>query len=156
MTGDSLVSAAKIWSPSFSLKYSLFWHKLSRRSLSPLQVLIHTPSFMSGWQELAGLRQRLAESLRAFVECVFAYFCWKPYKSRLTLVLSFPRAGWLLLKALWKHFKKRANCDNTNLCDKIAYVGGPSFRRRPWPSGDRWSHNFCHLPCSDRSSFCYD
>ena len=49
------------------------------------------------------------------------------------------KAGWLSLKALWKPFKKRVNRNNTKFCDKIAYVWGPSFRRRPWPFGERCS-----------------
>ena len=36
-------------------------------------------------------------------------------------------------------FKKRVNRDNTKFHDKIAYVGGPSFRRRPWPFVERRS-----------------
>ena len=35
--------------------------------------------------------------------------------------------------------KKGVNRDNTRFRDKIAYVGGPSFRRRPWPYGERCS-----------------
>ena len=37
------------------------------------------------------------------------------------------------MRALRKHFEKRVNGDNTKFRDKIAYVGGPSFRRRPSP-----------------------
>ena len=29
------------------------------------------------------------------------------------------------------------NRDNTKVCYKMAYVGGPSFHRRPWPFGER-------------------
>ena len=49
------------------------------------------------------------------------------------------KAGWLLLRALQKPFKKRVCRDNTKFRDKIAYVGGPSFRRRPRPFGERRS-----------------
>ena len=49
------------------------------------------------------------------------------------------KAGWLSLKALWMPFKKHVNRDITQFRDKIAYVGGPSFRRRPWPFGERCS-----------------
>ena len=42
----------------------------------------------------------------------------------------------------WKSVKKRVNCDNT-FRYKIAYVGGPSFRRRP---------NSCHPVCVDSTS----
>ena len=35
------------------------------------------------------------------------------------------------VEALWWPFIKRVNRDNTKFRDKIAYVGGPSFRRRP-------------------------
>ena len=52
---------------------------------------------------------------------------------------SSTKAGWLLLRALQKSFKKRVFCDNTKFRDKIAYVGGPSCRRRPWPFGERRS-----------------
>ena len=31
------------------------------------------------------------------------------------------------------------NRDNTKFRDEIAYVGGPSFRRRTWPFGERRS-----------------
>ena len=43
-----------------------------------------------------------------------------------------------------KSFYKRVSGDNTKFCDKIAYVGGPSFRRRPWPFGERRSCNIFH------------
>ena len=43
-----------------------------------------------------------------------------------------------------KAVQKRINCDNTKFRDKIAYVGGPSFRRRPWPFGDCRSRNIWH------------
>ena len=59
----------------------------------------------------------------------------------MTYVESFTKAGWLSFKALWKPLKKHVNHDNTKFRDKIAYVGGPSFRRRPWPFG-----NTQHLP----------
>ena len=60
----------------------------------------------------------------------------KLYKSRMTLVESSVKAGsgWLLLKALTRPFKKHVNCDNSKFRDKIAYVGGPSWPW-PWPFG---------------------
>ena len=67
-------------------------------------------------------------------------FCWRLYESKMAFVQSSTKARWLSFKALWKSFKKRVNCDNTEFHDKIAYVGGPSFRRRPWPFGERRSH----------------
>ena len=73
-----------------------------------------------------------------------AGFGWKLYESRMAFVESSMKAGWLLFKALWKPFKTRVNRDKTKFRDKIAYVGGPSFRRRPWPFGERCSRNFCH------------
>ena len=62
--------------------------------------------------------------------------CW------FTFVLISAKAGWLSFKALRKPFKKRVNRDNTKFCDKT--VGGPSFRRRPCPFGERRSRNICH------------
>ena len=66
-------------------------------------------------------------------------FCWKLFESKMAFVVSSMKPGWLSLKTLWKPFKKRVNRDNTRFRDKIAYVGGPSFRRRPWPFGERRS-----------------
>ena len=57
----------------------------------------------------------------------------------MAFVDSSTKAGWLSFKALWKPFKKRVNRNNTKFRDKIAFVGGPSFRRRPWPFVDRRS-----------------
>ena len=84
----------------------------------------------------------------------------KLYKNRMAFVKRSLKAGWLSLKALWKQddfrrklyerrirmtfvkssavrkrLKKSINCDNIKFCDQQAYVGGPSFRRRPWPFG---------------------
>ena len=84
----------------------------------------------------------------------------KLYKNRMAFVKRSLKAGWLSLKALWKQddfrrklyesrirmtfvkssavrkrFKKSINCDNIKFRDQQAYVGGPSFRRRPWPFG---------------------
>ena len=123
------------------------------------------------------------ETLSPFVERVFANFCdkniiflqlwlslkvlrkqdyfrWKLYENRMTLIESYTKAGWhllkvprklyksrmtfvessvkagsgwLLLKALTRPSKKHVDSGNSKFCDKIAYVGGPSFRRRPWP-----------------------
>ena len=41
-----------------------------------------------------------------------AYFCWNLSESKVTFAESFPKAGWLSLKATWKPFKKWVNCDN--------------------------------------------
>ena len=116
-------------------------------------------STKAGWLSLKalqnqdGFRWKLYESRMVFVERSTKAgwlslkaqwkqdgFCWKLYKSRMTFVESSTKAGWLSFKALWKPFKKRVNCDNTKFHDKIAYVGGPSFRRRPWPFGERRLH----------------
>ena len=69
--------------------------------------------------------------------------CWVLYE-RMTFIESSTKAGWLPLSALWKQddfrwelyesrttFVESVNRYNTKFCDKIAYVGGPSFRRRP-------------------------
>ena len=104
-----------------------------------------------------GFRWKLYESRMAFVESSTKArwlllkalrkqdgFCWKLFESKMAFVVSSMKAGWLSLKTLWKPFKKRVNRDNTRFRDKIAYVGGPSFRRRPWPFGERRSRNICH------------
>ena len=57
-----------------------------------------------------------------------ADFRWKLSQSRMTLVESSMKA-----------FQKARKLDNTKFRDKIAYVGGPSFCRRPLPFGDRLS-----------------
>ena len=69
----------------------------------------------------------------------------KLYKSRMTFVESSVKAGsgWLLLKALTRPFKKHVNRDNSKFRDKIAYVGGPSWPW-PWPFGQRRYPNLCH------------
>ena len=38
---------------------------------------------------------------------------FKLYESRMALVETSTKAGWLSFKALWKPFKKRVHCDNT-------------------------------------------
>ena len=76
-------------------------------------------------------------------------FRWKLYESKMAFFESSTKARLLSLKALrkqdsfrWKpceslsKAEKHVNRDNTKFCDKIAYVGGPSFRRRPWPFGE--------------------
>ena len=152
-------------------------------------VLVANPCRVAvvGW-----LSCTAAESLRAFVERVFANYrdknivfhdCGKTGNLRLSKDLH-TQAGWLLCKALpnltessvkalrklyesspkagspkalWWPFIKRVNRDNTKFCDKIAYVGGPSFHRRPWPFVHRW---FCSSstsatlkPCNDVSLY---
>ena len=47
-----------------------------------------------------------------------AYFCWNLSESKVTFAESFPKAGWLSLKATWKPIKK---------CDKIEL----GVQRRP-------------------------
>ena len=54
---------------------------------------------------------------------------------RMTFVESSTKAECLSFNTLWKPFKKHVKRENTKFCDKMAYVGGPSFRRRPWPFG---------------------
>ena len=60
-------------------------------------------------------------------------FCWKLYKSRMAFVESWKQDGFRSkpCESLSK------NCDNTRVRDKIAFVGGPSFRGRPWPFVER-------------------
>ena len=84
-----------------------------------------------GWLSLKALRKQDG-------------FRWKLYESPIAFIESSSNAGWLSLKALWKPLKKCVNRDITKFRDKIAYVGGPSFRRRPWPFGERCSRNICH------------
>ena len=71
-------------------------------------------------------------------------FRWKLYKSKIAFVEGSTKVGWLSLKAMWKPFKKRVNRDNTKFRDEIVYVGGPSFRRRPWLFSERCSCNIGH------------
>ena len=87
-------------------------------------------------------------------------FCWELFECRMTFVESSEEAGWHSLRALQKQLdfcpeiygcrmtfvksstkalKKCVNRDSTKFRGKIAYVGGPSFRRRPWPFGERRS-----------------
>ena len=80
----------------------------------------------AGWLSLSALRKQDG-------------FRWVPYESRMAVVECSTKAGWLSFRALRKPFKKRVNRDNTEFRDKIAYVGGPSCRRRPWPVGERRS-----------------
>ena len=112
----------------------------------------------AGWLSLSALRKQdgcrwvLYESRMAVVECSTKAgwlslsalrkqdgFHWVPYESRMAVVECSTKAGWLSFRALRKPFKKRVNRDNTEFRDKIAYVGGPSCRRRPWPVGERRS-----------------
>ena len=72
----------------------------------------------------------LYESRMARAECSVR---WELYESRMTFVKSSTKA-----------FKKGVNCNKTMFCDKIAYFGGPSFRRRSWHFSERRSHNICH------------
>ena len=53
----------------------------------------------------------------------------------MTFVERSPKVRWISSKALGKPFKRRVNCDNTLFRDTIAWIGGPSFRRRLWPVG---------------------
>ena len=85
-------------------------------------------STKAGWLSLKALRKQDG-------------FSWNLYENKMAFVESSTKAT---LKTLWKPFKKCVNCDNTRFRDKIAYVGGPSFRRRPWPFGERRSRNMCH------------
>ena len=80
----------------------------------------------SGWLSLRALRKK-------------DDFCWVLYKSRSIFVEMSMKAGWLLFRALLKPFKKRVIPDNTKFREKIAYVGGPPFRWRPSPFGERRS-----------------
>ena len=61
-----------------------------------------------------------------------ADFCQKPLKNKLAL----PKQDDFCRKL----YKSLSKSDNTNFYDKIVYVGGPSFRRRPWPFWERRSH----------------
>ena len=90
-------------------------------------------STKAGWLSLKGLRKQDG-------------FRWKLYESKMAFFESSTKARLLSLKALrmqdgfrWKPFKMCVNRDITKFRDKIAYVGGPSFRRRPWPFGERCS-----------------
>ena len=83
-------------------------------------------SMKAGWLSLSALRKQ--DGCR-----------WVLYESRMAFVECSTKAGWLSFRALRKPFKKRVNRDNTEFRDKIAYVGGPSCRRRPWPVGERRS-----------------
>ena len=73
-------------------------------------------------------------------------FPWVLYENRMTLVESSMKAGWVLFRALWKPFKKRVNRDITKFRDKIAYVGGPPFRKRPNLSVNAVHAFVQHLP----------
>ena len=104
-------------------------------------------STKAGWFSLRALRKQ-------------DDFCWELYECRMTFVESSKEAGWHSLRALQKQvdfrpeiygcrmtfvksstkaLKKCVNRDSTKFRGKIAYVGGPSFRRRPWPFGERRS-----------------
>ena len=115
-------------------------------------------STKAGWLSLSALRKQDGfrwvpyESRMAVVECPTKAgwlslsalrkqdgFRWVPYESRMAVVECSTKAGWLSFRALRKPFKKRVNRDNTEFRDKIAYVGGPSCRRRPWPVVERRS-----------------
>ena len=61
-------------------------------------------------------------------------------ESKLTFVESAQKASWLSLKAPRKPFKNCVNRKNTTFRDKIAYVSGSSFRRRPCSFWERCSH----------------
>ena len=93
-------------------------------------------STKTGWISLGALRK-----LSKISESIFS-------ESRIIFVESSTKIRWLSLKALQKPFKKSVNCNNTKFCDKIAYVGDPSFPRRPWPFGDRRLCNFWHTASS--------
>ena len=80
----------------------------------------------------------------------------KLYKSRMSLIERSTKAGWFSLKALWKqddfHSKLCESLSKSSKsCGKIAYLGCPSFCRRPWPFGDRqWRNTW--LPDRKRST----
>ena len=117
-------------------------------------------SMKAGWLSLKALRKEdqddfrwvLYESRMTCAECSTKAgwlllnalrkqgdLCWVSYESRMTCAECSMKAGWLSFRALQKPFKKHVNRDNTEFRDKIAYVGGPSCRRRPWPVVERRS-----------------
>ena len=89
-------------------------------------------SMKAGWLSLKALRKQDQDVFR-----------WELYENRMAFVESSTNAEWPSLKALRKQdqddFRSKLcesrskNRENTKFCDKIAYVGGPFFRRRPWP-----------------------
>ena len=85
----------------------------------------------AGWLSLNALQK--AEWFSLSVLRKQDDFRWELYESRMTFVKSSTKA-----------FKKGVNCNKTMFCDKIAYFGGPSFRRRSWHFSERRSHNICH------------
>ena len=103
------------------------WRRLFKSSLKTLLTLPENNLKAGSLFEFS--ESRLSESSPKAL--------WKPNQSslsesKLIFVESSLKAEWLLLKALRKPFKSRVNCDNTNFCDKIAYVGDPFFCRRRW------------------------
>ena len=100
--------------------------KQSLPELNKSRITFVESSTKAGWLSLKALRKQDG-------------FRWKLYESKIAFIESSSNAGWLSLKALWKPFKKCVNRNITKFRDKIAYVGGQSFRRRPWPFGERCS-----------------
>ena len=123
LTGSVTQILSRYWAVgTFISQHQAHW--LS--SLSSLSIV--ESSMKAGWLSLKALRKQDQDDFR-----------WELYESRMTFIEGSTKAGWFSFNALWKPFKKRVNHDNTKFCDKIAYAGGLSFRRRPWSFSERRS-----------------
>ena len=110
----------------FKLFNCLSWHFSTERLTQESRMTSVECSTKAGWLSLSALRKQ--DGCR-----------WVLYESRMAFVECSTKAGWLSFRALQKPFKKCVNRDSTKFRSKIAYVGGPSFPRRPWPFGERRS-----------------
>ena len=60
-------------------------------------------------------------------------FCWKHCERKLTFVENSPKAGWLLLKAPWKPFKKLVNHDDTKVLRRNRVCWGSFLSKKTLP-----------------------
>ena len=73
----------------------------------------------------------LSESRLTFVERSPQVDCWKQadFGEKLSKTMV------AFVESLRKPFKYCVNCDNSQFRNKMVHLGGPFFRRRPWPFG---------------------